>query len=154
MTIVLGSDHRGFALKQEVKQHLLEKGYTVIDVGTHNEDSSDYPDFAYLVAQQMKENQDTRGILFCGSGVGIAIAANKIDGILCGFAIAPEQVTAARFDDDINALSIASDYTTFSAAVEMIEAFLTTPFSGKENHARRLEKIAKIEKNTYEPPTT
>lgn len=150
MKIILGADHRGFTLKQEIKQHLLSLHYTVDDVGELLPDiSDDYPDFAYQAAQKVMENTQNRGIIVCGSGVGVCITANKVPGIRCGFGLMEQQVKAAREDDDINMLALASDYIIFDDARRMVEAFLNTSFDATENHVRRIEKIATIEKNYH-----
>lgn len=148
MKIYLGADHRGYELKERVARFLFEKGYTFEDMGAdsyHPDD--DYPLFAEKVASIVAYEPESRGILFCGSGVGMDIVANKFDNVRCGLGINKLQVEAVRSDDDINILSLASDFTNEEEALLMVEAFLNTPFSGKENHKRRIEEIKKIEAN-------
>ena len=151
MKVVLGADHRGFTLKQEIKHYLLEHTYQVHDVGDLTPNTpDDYPDFALAAAKEVIEHTENIGIVICGSGVGVSIAANKVIGVRCGFGINPEQVQAAREDDDINMLALASDYISKTEAIAMIEVLLTTKFAPNENHTRRLQKIAAIEKNSNE----
>lgn len=147
MKIYLGADHRGFKLKEYLKIWLKNKGYDVIDVGAETYDpDDDYVAFAVAVSRAVsKFGNQQFGILICGSGVGMDIAANKVRGIRCGLGLSPAQVAAARNDDDINVLSIAADYTNIDSAKDMARVFLETPFSNGERHLRRLEKIDSIE---------
>lgn len=150
MKIILGADHRGFALKQEIKQHLLSHHHTVYDVGELLPDvSDDYPDFAAKAAGHVTKSPDHRGVIVCGSGVGMCITANKIPGIRCGLGMMPEQVRAARADDDITMLALASDYITTTDALAMVDAFVNTPFIANESHVRRIQKISQLEQNTH-----
>lgn len=144
MTIYLGADHRGFQLKEELKQ-ILQKTYEVEDCGAFEKvEGDDYVDFAKAVAEKVGKNRDSRGIVICGSGVGVDITANKFANIRCGLGLSQEQVKAARNDDDINILALASDFTTFDVAKEMVEFFLTTAFEPSENHKRRIAKIEEL----------
>lgn len=144
--IFVGADHRGFELKELVKNYLKEKAHEYTDLGALAIDpNDDYPDIAQKVAKSV--SGDSKGIIFCGSGVGVDVVANKIDSIRAGFAHSKEQVIAARSDDDINILVIAADYIDLEKAKDMIESFLTTPFERNEKHERRLDKIKEIEKN-------
>lgn len=147
MKIVLGSDHRGFTLKQEIKKYLLEHNHSVVDVGDFLPTTpEDYPDIAESAAKKVLEHPENIGIIFCGSGVGILIAANKISGIRCGFGLTPAQVTAAKEDDDTNMLALASDYTSKDEAIALVDAMLSATFVPSENHVRRIEKITSLEK--------
>lgn len=148
MTIILGADHRGFALKETLKKWLEESGYPVIDKGAMQyENGDDYVLFAKSVATAVLENPENYGIVLCGSGVGVLMVANKTKGIRCGLGITKEQVIAARRDDDIAILALASDFTSEESAKEMIEVFLKTPFSQEERHKKRLSEIAALENN-------
>ncbi len=150
MKIVLGADHRGFTLKQEIKQYLLEHNYTLEDVGDLNPDTpEDYPDIAVAASKEMLKHPENIGVVICGSGAGISIAANKIRGIRCGFGLNPEQVQAARKDDDINMLALASDYTLKDEAIAMVESLIKTPFIPNERYTRRLEKITALEQKSH-----
>ncbi len=148
MKIYLGADHRGYKLKEKVARFLFEKGYSFEDMGadSYNPDD-DYPLFAEKVASMVAYEPKNRGILFCGSGVGMDIVANKFDNIRCGLGINKDQVESARRDDDVNILSLACDFVDEKEALSMVEAFLETPFSGKEKHKRRIEEIKEIEAN-------
>lgn len=142
MTIYIGADHRGFALKEYIKNYLAAEGRAVEDCGdvVHDE-SDDYPDFAKLVAERVANEAGARGILLCGSGNGVAITANKTHGIRAAVAMTEEQARAARSDEDANIIAIAADYTEQDEAREIIEAFLSTPFLDAERHMRRIGKI-------------
>ncbi|MBI4434057.1 RpiB/LacA/LacB family sugar-phosphate isomerase [Candidatus Uhrbacteria bacterium] len=146
MIVVLGADHRGFAMKASLAEWLRAKGYTVEDVGAaelHPED--DYPDFGAAVGRAVAGNPEARGIVLCGSGAGIAIAANKIPGVRAFTATEPVIVRAARCDDNANVLAIAADHTRDDMAKILAAIFLETPFEADERFVRRIEKIQHLE---------
>lgn len=144
--IYLGADHRGYDLKEKVKQWLVDLGYEYEDCGAFEYDKNDdYPDFAKLVAKKVLEDSGAKGILICGSGIGIAIAANKFNGIRAGTASFPEQVRASVNDEDLNILALSADYLDQDTARKIVKEFLETKFSGLERHIRRLNKIKEIE---------
>lgn len=147
MLIYIGSDHKGFELKEDLKKFLKNKGYEVIDVGNGSYDKNDdYPDFSSLVGRAVSHDSINRkGILICGSGVGVDIVANKFKDVRSVLAINPEQVRLSRNDDDTNVISLPAEFINNVAAVEILETWLNTPFSGEERHKRRLEKIKEIE---------
>ncbi len=147
MVIYLGSDHRGFKLKEAMSDFLKGKGYEVVDMGNSAYDESDdYTDFAKLAAEKVSLNSETsKGILFCGSGAGMDMAANKFRKVRSVLAVSPDQVYQARHDDDANILSIAANFIKDEDAKKIISVFLETPFDGEERHQRRLDKIAQIE---------
>jgi ribose 5-phosphate isomerase B len=146
MNIVIAADHRGFHLKEDLKDWLQTLGHQVIDTGNHEYDENDdFPDFASKAAMQVAEDFDSRGIIFCGSGAGVSITANKIKGARACIGMTREQVESAKADDDLNVLVIAADYTGQDRVKEMIEVFLSTPFKGEERHLRRLQKIKDLE---------
>ena len=148
MKIYLGADHRGYLLKEKIARFLFEKGYSFEDMGALSlNPDDDYPLYAEKVASMIASSPKDRGILVCGSGVGVLIVANKFDGVRAGLGISKEQVVAARNDDDINVLALASDFTDEKQALEMVLAFLETPFSGKAKHKKRIEDISRIEAN-------
>jgi ribose 5-phosphate isomerase B len=143
--IYLAADHRGFQLKEKIKQWLIQWGYDSEDLGAFQLDpADDYPIYAKKVAESMDEPDD-RGILVCGSGVGVDEVANKFDGIRSGVSISKEQIRAARNDDDINVLALASDYISEEEAKEIIKTFLETEFADEERFNRRLKEIGEIE---------
>ena len=147
MVIYLGADHRGFETKEAVKAELLGQGYQVTDLGnTQKEEGDDYVDFASAVAKKVRLDPGlSRGILFCGSGVGMDVTANKFRKVRSVVGIVPDQVYDARHDDDANVLTIATGFTGEEQAKEMVRVFVQTSFAGEERHRRRLEKIAQIE---------
>ncbi len=147
MLIYIGADHRGFNLKERVKNFLRERGYEYFDVGNAKYDEDDdYPDFAAEVAKKISAEPDRdRGILICGSGVGMDIVANKFRGVRSAVALSVDQVFDARHDDDANALSLAADFLTEEDALKTVRIFLETPFAGEERFKRRVEKISEIE---------
>ena len=143
--IYLGADHRGYKHKEALKSFLDEQGYQVTDMGTDSEKSVDYPLIAQKVADKVAEDLNNRGILLCGSGEGVAIAANKIDGIRAGEAWNADVAYSARNDDNINVLALPADHLASDEVNEITQVFLDTSFSGEERHKRRLEEIKKIE---------
>ncbi|OGH17329.1 MAG: hypothetical protein A3C22_02040 [Candidatus Levybacteria bacterium RIFCSPHIGHO2_02_FULL_37_10] len=150
MKVYLGADHRGFKLKEELKTWFLENKISVKDLGAfeHNPDD-DYPLFAQKVARNvagdLKKNLGVRGIVICGSGVGVNIVANKFNHIRSGLALNAKQVGQARKDDDINILAIPSDFVNEEEAKKIVKIFLKTPFSKEDKKIRRLGEIDKIE---------
>ena len=145
MTIYIGADHRGYHLAAELTARLA-KEYTV-----HNLSSSaynpedDYVDFAAAVGKKIAADSESLGIVICGGGSGICIAANKIHGIRCALGFTPKQVKAARNDDDANMLALPSDFIDTVEAEILVKAFLETPFSGEERHKRRIQKVKELE---------
>lgn len=152
MKVFIGADHRGFNLKEQLKQWLHENNYKHEDVGAFELDpNDDYPIYAQKIGESIEygvENgKDVRGIIICGSGVGVDIVANKFKGVRCGLGINAKQVKAARHDDNINVLALAADETNEETASEMAKAFLETAFENAERRTRRLNEIKEIEKN-------
>lgn len=146
MKIYLGADHRGFELKEQLQTWLQNQGFEVVDRGnTVYDKNDDFSDFAFKVAQSVQQNLDSRGIVICGSGVGVNIVANKVRGIRASTGINVDEVRHARKHDDLNVLAISSDYTSLEEAQEMIATFLVTKFEPEERFVRRLKKIADYE---------
>jgi len=147
MLIYIGADHRGFQLKETLKKSLKDQGYEVIDIGNdHYDENDDYPDFAALVAQVISQDSvSRRGILICGSGVGMDIVANKFKDIRSALVSSPDQAYLSRNDDDTNVLCLAADFLDQEQAQKILSIWLATPFSGKEIYQRRLQKISDIE---------
>ena len=145
MRIILGADHGGFALKEEIKKWLGEQKHEVVDVGATGLDpEDDFVDYAGPVAEEVAENGEARGILFCRNGYGMMIAANRFSGVRCGEAFDIEAVRRGRTDDDINCLSVPADYIKNDNVRKMIEVFLETKFSGEERYIRRLGKLESL----------
>lgn len=149
MKIAIGSDHAGFELKEKIKKYLDGKDISVVDAGTDSNESVDYPDFAYKVANDVINKKVQKGILICSTGIGIGIAANKVKGIRCGTCNDLVSVEMARKDNDINIIAIGSRFVNYELAKEIIDLFLNTSFLGDEKlgerHKRRVDKISKIE---------
>lgn len=141
MKISIGNDHAGPDYKKAIVQHLEAKGHTVINHGTDTFDSVDYPDFGHAVANNVQNGIADFGIVICGSGNGIAITANKHQGVRAALCWMKEIAALARQHNDANIISIPARYTSVQQAVEMVETFLTTDFEGGR-HATRVNKIA------------
>lgn len=147
MRIFIGADHRGFALKESIKQFLVSLTHDVVDCGNDRLDpNDDFPDFSFAVADGVAQASGSRGIVVCGSGAGVVIASNKVAGIRAALAYSPEEITRNRQHDDINVLSLAADWTDEAKAKAIVTAFLTTAFLGEEKYVRRLKKIQAREK--------
>lgn len=139
--IALGCDHGGFALMQEIKAHLDERGLEYKDFGTYDEKSCDYPVYAKKVAHAVADGECEKGILICGTGIGISITANKIKGVraaLCGDCFSAQ---ATREHNDANILAMGARVTGPGLAIKITDTFLDTPFSQGERHKRRIEMI-------------
>ena len=141
--IYLGADHRGFQLKEEIKKFLAEKKYQFEDMGNFAYDpNDDYTDFAKLVAQKVSEKPEERkGVLICGSGVGVDITANKFRGVRSALADDIATAKQSRKHDDTNVLSLPANEVDFELAKQIIETWLTTLFSNGEKYKRRIDKI-------------
>ena len=146
--IIIGSDHAGFSLKELVKKNLAGPGYTLTDAGTDSLDSVDYPDYGAAVAKGVSAGKYDRGILVCGSGVGMSIVANKFPGVRA--ALCPDEETArmSRLHNDANILVLAGRRTDEEAARSIARLWLNTEFEGGR-HQRRLDKIADLGKRLY-----
>ena len=145
MNIAIGCDHRGFKLKRKLMELLTEMGHTYHDFGSYDTNPVDYPDIASKVAGAVSRREFDRGILVCGTGIGMAIAANKFPGIRAALALDTFLARRAREHIDANVLSLSAEETTEEKAKEILQAFLTTEFEGGR-HLRRIEKIGEIEK--------
>ena len=147
MIIYIGADHRGFKLKETLKQFLHDSGYTVNDMGnTQYDENDDYPDFAKLVAQKVSADpQNSRGIVICGSGVGVDIVANKFPNIRSALGFHPDQVMEARSDDDTNVVALAADFLEPEQAKKILSVWLQTPYDEDARDKRRIEKIKQID---------
>lgn len=147
MIIAIGADHRGFVLKEKIIVYLEGKGVEVKNFGNLKLDpEDDYPDFAVAVGKWVAEEPDTRrGIVICGSGAGVAVAANKLPRIRAALVTSADMARSSRNDDDVNVLALAADFTDEAVAQEIVETWLVTPFSGADRHKRRIEKINALE---------
>ena len=144
MRIALGADHAGVNLKRDIRQLLDERGLTYTDFGTNATDSVDYPDFAAKVAAEVAAGRFDVGILFCGSGIGMAIAANKVDGIRAAPVTDEQSAHLAREHNNANVLALGERVTPADLARQIVNTFLDTPFAGGR-HQRRVDKITALE---------
>jgi ribose 5-phosphate isomerase B len=140
-TIAIASDHAGPLLKAVLKAELEQRGYTVLDLGTHGDDSVDYPDFGRAVGEAVASGQAGRGIVICGTGIGISIAANRIAGVRAAVCHDVTSAKLAREHNDTNVMALGVRLIGPEVAMDCLDAFMTTEFSGGERHVRRIEKL-------------
>lgn len=145
MKIAIGADHAGFELKERIKRLLAAKGFDVADMGTHSAESTDYPLYAFPVAEAVRNGAADRGILVCDSGNGIAIAANKVEGVRAAIAIDAWQAEMSRRHNDANVLVLASKLTPEGAEAAIVDAWFAADFDGGR-HARRVGQITDYER--------
>lgn len=146
MKIVIGADHAGYQLKTQLVEHVKALGHEVMDVGTFDPGKpDDYPDFATLVARQIQNGNAERGILVCGSGVGVSVAANKFKGIRAGLTHDHYSAHQGVEHDDMNVIVMGSRVIGPNTAFDLVEGFLGAQFSNEERHVRRLAKVKEIE---------
>ncbi len=147
LRVALGGDHAGFSLKQAVVDRFSSRVSALIDCGTDSDAPCDYPDFAVAVARHLDQGTVDRGIIVCGSGVGVSVAANKIPGIRAAICHDTYSAHQGVEHDDMNVLCIGGRIIGSALAFEIIEAFLQARYEPAERHARRLAKVLEIEKN-------
>lgn len=140
-TIAIASDHGAFALKEHLISYLEGKGLTVLDLGTKTQDSVDYPEYGYAMAEAIKDGKATRGILMCGSGIGISIAANRFTHIRAALVSDVTCARLAREHNDANVLCLGGRMVGPDLAEECIDAFLDTTYAGEERHVRRIDML-------------
>jgi ribose 5-phosphate isomerase B len=146
MKLVIGSDHAGFALKEQVRENLAAEGHEVIDLGAFNAEPSDYPDFAELVGEAIRRGDAPRGLLICGSGVGVCVAANKIPGIRAGMCHDTYSAHQGVEHDDMNVLVLGARIIGPEIAFELARAFVGAKFIAREERfVRRFKKVLAIE---------
>jgi RpiB/LacA/LacB family sugar-phosphate isomerase len=146
MRVALAADHAGFELKEKIAGYLEAKGFEVVDLGTHDQEPVDYPDFARAIGKVLQEEKAKRGILVCGSGVGACVAANKMSNVRAGLCHDTYSAHQGVEHDDINVLCLGARVIGEELAKELVSAFLAARFSGAERHVRRLAKIEAMEK--------
>ena len=147
LSVAMGADHAGWELKEALKAWLIDAGYQVLDFGTHGPDSVDYPDYALQVAEAVTVGKVERGVLICGTGIGMTIAANKVSGIraaLCGDVFTARM---SREHNDANVLALGGRFSGRETGLEILRAWIETPFAGGR-HARRVDKIADMQRVT------
>lgn len=140
MRIAIGSDHNGVEFKRMLKEHLLSLNHECIDVGPETTESVDYPDYAFAVAERVSRGEADRGILVCGSGIGMSMAANKVHGVRAALCLNPEAASLSRQHNDANVLTMAGWQTAEGNVLDIVNNFLTAEFEGGR-HARRVDKI-------------
>ncbi|MFY9493380.1 MAG: RpiB/LacA/LacB family sugar-phosphate isomerase [Minisyncoccia bacterium] len=146
--IYIGSDHRGYNLKEYLKDYLAKSKIPFKDVGNHKFDpEDDYPDFAFKVAQEVAKDSTSTGVMICGSGLGMVAAANKVKGIRAGLAVSEWYARHGRENDDLNVVAIAADQTDFSMAEKILKVWLEAKFDPQPKYIRRVEKIRKAEES-------
>ncbi len=139
--IAVGSDHAGYELKNQLIEHLKNRGYEVKDYGTYSEESCDYPDYAQKVANAVAAGEAQQGLLVCGTGIGMSIAANKVKGIRAAVLSDEFSAEATRSHNDANILCLGARVVDYAKAEKLLDIFLDTPFSAEEKHIRRISKI-------------
>lgn len=141
MKIAIGADHGGFALKEEVKKALLEAGYDLTDFGTYSSDSVDYNEIATSVSEKVANKEFDRGILICGTGIGMSIMANKVKGVRCALTHDLFTAKATREHNDTNVLAMGGRVIGPGLAIDIAKVWLATEFSQAQRHQRRIDKI-------------
>jgi len=143
MKLGIASDHRGYKLKEELKKYFEQK-LEVVDFGTNTEESTDYPDYAFKLGENVVAKNVDLGVAICGSGIGISIACNKVKGVRCAKVDSIDDVKATRVDNDANIIAFG-EKTTLEDAISYVETFINTPTSTEEKHVRRRNKIKEYE---------
>lgn len=146
-TVVIGSDHAGFHYKELIKEFLVSKGYSLIDVGTHSSSPTDFPNIAKLACEKILNSEAKTGVLICGSGIGISIAANRFNGIRCAVCHDYFTATNSRSKDHANIIALGERVIGIEVAKQMVEGFLLTPYNAENpDYARRSELLDFINK--------
>ncbi len=146
MKIAIGCDHGALDLKNKVAAHLTAQGHEVKDFGTYTLDSCDYPDYAAPAARSVANGEQDRGIVLCTTGIGVSIAANKIDGIRCALLSDLVSARMTREHNDTNVMAMGAAIVPEALALQIVDIWLTTEYSGLEKHSRRIAKLAELEK--------
>lgn len=150
MKIFIGTDHRGVEIKKQIKEYLEKQGHEIILSSLPNSANDDYPDFAFETAKKVTNVQESLGILICGNGIGISIAANKVKDIRCARVTTKEEAFAARNHNGANMIAFGG--LSFELVKEIIDEFINTPFATEERHLKRIQKITDYEKGIYNEP--
>ena len=146
MKIAIGCDHGALELKNAVLEHLQKKGYEVADFGTYTAASCDYPDFAGAAARAVASGECEKGIVLCTTGIGVSIAANKVRGIRCALLSDVLSAKMTRLHNDTNMMALGAGIVGKNLALEIVDTWLGTEFSGDERHQRRIDKVMALEK--------
>ncbi len=147
MKIAIGSDHGGYNLKEEIKKHLEKKGFEYVDYGTDSNESVDYPEFGQKVGESVTSGECEKGIVVCGTGIGISISANKVPGIRCAVVSDTFSAEMSRAHNNANILALGERVVGVGLALRIVDTWLTTEFEGGR-HERRVSKIMNIEKSS------
>ena len=146
MKIAIGCDHGALALKNKMVAHLENKGFEVKDFGTYTPDSCDYPEFAAAAARSVASGECDKGIVLCTTGIGVSISANKIDGIRCALLSDVWSAKMTRLHNDTNMMALGAGVVGENLALEIVDTWIGTEFSGEERHQRRIDKLMALEK--------
>ena len=146
MKIAIGCDHGALDMKNKVVAHLQKKGFEVLDFGTHTKDSCDYPDFCGAAAKAVAAGECEKGIVLCTTGIGASIVANKVDGIRCALLHETWSAKMTRLHNDTNVMALGAGVVGENLALEIVDTWLGTEFSGDERHQRRINKLMALEK--------
>ena len=146
MKIAIGCDHGALDMKNAVVKHLEEKGYEVQDFGTYTADSCDYPDFAAAAARAVASGECEKGIVLCTTGIGVSIAANKVKGVRCALLSDVLSARRTRLHNDTNVMALGAGIVGQNLALEIVDTWLGTAFSGEARHQRRIDKVMELEK--------
>ena len=146
MKISVGCDHGALTLKNKVVEHLKKNGHEVMDFGTHTAASCDYPEFAAAAAKAVASGECEKGIVLCTTGIGVSIAANKVDGIRCALLHETWSAKMTRLHNDTNMMAMGAGVVGENLALEIVDTWVGTEFSGEERHQRRIDKLMALEK--------
>ena len=146
MKIAIGCDHGALDLKNKVVSHLQAQGHEVLDFGTHTAASCDYPEFAAAAARAVASGECEKGIVLCTTGIGVSISANKIDGVRCALLSDPWSAKMTRLHNDTNMMAMGAGVVGENLALEIVDIWVGTEFSGEERHQRRIDKLMALEK--------
>ncbi len=144
MKLGFASDHRGYELKIKLIEEFKKMNYEIVDYGTNSQESTDYPDYAFKLGENVANKTVEFGIAICGSGIGISIACNKVKGIRCAKVTTKEEAEVTRIDNDSNIVAFGEN-TSLESAINIVKTFIETPFSNLEKHQRRINKITEYE---------
>ena len=151
MKISIGCDHGALALKNKVVEHLTRQGHEVQDFGTYTLDSCDYPDFAAAAARAVASGACEKGIVLCTTGIGVSISANKIDGVRCALLSDVWSAKMTRLHNDTNMMALGAGVVGENLALEIVDTWVGTEFSGEERHQRRINKLMALETESEKP---
>ncbi len=150
MKIAIGSDNAGYLYKEEIKKVLEKENYNVIDLGPNDDSQVDYPDYAYQVSKMVQKEENTLGILICGTGIGMCIASNKVKGVRAALVTSEFQAQMSKEHNNSNILCLGARVTPLEDALRFVKIWLGTEYKFVERHSRRIDEISRIEEKEYE----